>query len=63
MVFLRFQRKVDDRGCMQRFYDRTGKPVCVPSLDKASDERLSRIYFIVLYFVADRSFTADVGLL
>ena len=31
------------------------------SLDKTSDERLSR-FFIVLYFVAIGSFTADGGL-
>ena len=40
-------------------YDRTGATRCVRSLGKTSDERLSRIYFIVLYFVADKSFTAD----
>ena len=36
---------------------------CLQTFDKTSDERLSRIYFIPLYFVADRSFTADGGLL
>ena len=44
-------------------YDRTEKLRCVPSLDKTSDERLLRMCFIVLYFVAIGSFTADVGLL
>ena len=46
-----------------KVYDRTEQPVVFRSLGKTSDERLSRIYFIVLYFVADRSFTADGGLL
>ena len=42
---------------------RTGEPVVYRSLGKTSDERLPRIYFIVLFFVADRSCTADGGLL
>ena len=46
-----------------KVYDRTVQPVVYRSLGKTSDERLSRIYFIVLYFVVDRSFTADGGLL
>ena len=32
-----------------------GETRCVLSLDKTSDERLSRIYFIVLNFVAASS--------
>ena len=46
-----------------KVYDRTVQPVVYRSLGKTSDERLSRIYFIVIYFVADGSFTADGGLL
>ena len=57
-------KKVNERACMQKVYDRTEQPVVYRSLGKkTSDERPSRIYFIVLYFVADRSFTADGGLL
>ena len=33
-----------------KVYDRTEQPVVYRSLGKTSDERLSRIYFIVLYF-------------
>ena len=40
--------------------DRTGQPVV---FGKTSDERLSRICFIALCFIAIGSFTADGGLL
>ena len=56
-------KKVDERGRMQKIYDRTEKPIVYRSLAKTSDERLSRICFIVLYFVAEKSFRADSGLL
>ena len=46
-----------------KVHDRTGQPVVYRSLGETSDERLSRIYFIVLYFVAVGSITADGGLL
>ena len=46
---------------LAKVYDRTAQPVVYRTLGKTSDERLSRIYFIVLYFVAERSFTADGG--
>ena len=44
-----------------KVYDRTGPHVVHRSLGKTSDERLSRFFFNVLFFVADRSFTADGG--
>ena len=50
----------EDHKRHAKVYDRT---VQYRSLGKTSDERLSRIYFIVLYFVTARSFTADGGLL
>ena len=51
MVFLRVQRKS------------MKEDACTDLWAKTSDERLSRIFLIVLSFVADRSFTADGGLL
>ena len=46
-----------------KIYDRRGQPVVFDLWVKPSDERLPRIYVVVLYFVADRSFTGDGGLL
>ena len=44
-------------------YKKNSVTRCVRSLGKTTDERLSRICFIVRYFVAIGSFTADGGLL
>ena len=38
-----------------KVYDRTERPVVYRSLGKTSDERLPRIYYIVLFLVLDRS--------
>ena len=62
VVFIRIQWKPMKR-MHAKVYDRTGQPVVYRTLAKTSDERLSRIYFIVLYFVTIGSFTADGGLL
>ena len=56
-------KKVNVRGRMQRFMIERSNPLSTDLCLKPSNERLSRIYFVVLYFVADRSFTADGGLL
>ena len=62
VVFIRIQRKsIKEDACKDLWYN--GETSGVRSLDITSDERLSRICFIVLYFVAIGSFTADVGLL
>ena len=60
---LKKSKKVNKRGCMQRLMIERSSPLSTDFLAKTSDERLSRISFIVLYFVADSSFTADGGLL
>ena len=52
----KISKKVIEKGGMQRFMIERGNPL-------STDLWVSRIYFIVLYVVADRSFTADGGLL
>ena len=46
-----------------KIYDRTEKPVVFGLWIKPQTNGFSRIVFIVLYFVAIGSFTADGGLL
>ena len=52
-------KKVDKCGRMQRFMIERGNPLC-----SVFSENLRRMAFMNLFsFVADRSFTADGGLL
>ena len=63
MVFLRIQRKsMKEDACKQRLTIERRNPLSTDLWVKPN-EWLSRICFIVLYFVADGPFTADGGLL
>ena len=56
-------KKVNQRGCMQRFMIERCNPLSTDLWVKPQTNGLHEFIFIVLYFVADRSFTADGGLL
>ena len=56
-------KKVDKRGCMQRFVIERRKPGVFGLWIKPQTNGFHEFVFIVLYFVADGSFTADGGLL
>ena len=61
--FPKNSKKVNKRGRMQRFIIDRGNPLSADLWVKPQRNGFREFLFNILYFVADRSFTADDGLL